>query len=184
MLFRSQPVDRFREATRSAGWAWQDSPLPPAFADVPRHHRTIMAVEAARFHADRLRRRPDEYPDRIRGLIEDGLSRRPVEYAEAREHHERVADETDAAAGPGCTAAVPAAAGPAPGPETTGDPALQAPWSYAGLPVVALPVGRSADGMPLAVALVGRRWREDDLLRTAARLEADLGLTPSLPPVP
>ena len=180
----TEAFDRFRDETRSAGWAWQQLPLPPAFSLVPRHHRILMAVEGSRVHADRLRRHPDDYPDRIRGLIEEGSRRGAVDYADARDHHERLQQEIEASFVDGWhTFAVPAAAGPAPGPETTGDPTPQAPWSYTRLPVVSLPIGRAPDGLPLAVALVGRHWCEDDVLHLAAKLEADLGIEPSLPPV-
>ena len=57
--------------------------LPAGFADVPQLHRTVMGVEAAEYHADRLARHPEDYPPRIRELIETGLRRRPSEYRDA-----------------------------------------------------------------------------------------------------
>ena len=50
----------------------------------------------------------------------------------------------------------PAALGAAPDPSTTGDPAFNSPWSLLGLPTVSFPIGFSADGLPLAVQLIGR----------------------------
>jgi aspartyl-tRNA(Asn)/glutamyl-tRNA(Gln) amidotransferase subunit A len=61
----------------------------------------------------------------------------------------------------------PAAIGPAPGPETTGDPVFNAPWSLFGLPTVSFPVGLSPEGLPLAVQLIGRRDREGELFDAA-----------------
>ena len=51
---------------------------------------------------------------------------------------------------------------------TTGDPAFNSPWSYTGLPTVSLPAGWSADGLPLAIQLVGPPWQEAELLAAAA----------------
>jgi amidase len=45
-------------------------------------------------------------------------------------------------------------------------------FSVTGLPVIALPAGFAASGLPVGVQLVGRRQREDALLETAAAYEA------------
>ena len=39
------------------------------------------------------------------------------------------------------------------------------------MPVVSLPFAYTADGMPLAVQLVAKQGQEDDLFRTAVRVE-------------
>jgi aspartyl-tRNA(Asn)/glutamyl-tRNA(Gln) amidotransferase subunit A len=70
---------------------------------------------------------------------------------------------------------LPATVDAAPTEETTGSPAFNSPWSYAGLPTVSLPFACSADGLPLAVQLVGQKWCEEDLLAIASMLEADIG---------
>ena len=66
----------------------------------------------------------------------------------------------------------PAAAGPAPeGLESTGDPSMQLPWTHAGLPVVTLPWGTAANGLPLGLQLVARFMDDERLLALAAQLE-------------
>ena len=59
----------------------------------------------------------------------------------------------------------PAAPGPGPDPSTTGNPAFNSPWSLLGLPTVSFPIGFSADGLPLAVQLVGGADSDLDLLQ-------------------
>ena len=76
------------------------------------------------------------------------------------------------------TLITPATAGPAPTADTTGDPIFNSPWSYSGLPTVSLPIGWSADGLPLCAQLTGEHWCEDDLLTVAAMLEDAAGFTP------
>jgi aspartyl-tRNA(Asn)/glutamyl-tRNA(Gln) amidotransferase subunit A len=61
----------------------------------------------------------------------------------------------------------PAATGPAPDLSTTGDPALNSPWSCLGFPTVTFPLGYAADGTPLAVQLIGRFGSEFELLHVA-----------------
>ena len=69
----------------------------------------------------------------------------------------------------------PATTGLAPDAATTGDPAFNSPWSYTGLPTVSLPCAWTADGLPLALQLVGKRWSEDRLLSYAAWCERAIG---------
>src|SRR5207249_8242216 len=66
---------------------------------------------------------------------------------------------------------MPATTRPAPDKATTGDPAFNSPWSFTGLPTLSLPAGRSADGMPLCIQLVGPAWSEAEVLADAAWCE-------------
>ena len=65
-----------------------------------------------------------------------------------------------------------AAIGPAPGPETTGDPVMNSPWSFTGLPTVTFPMGLAPDGLPLGIQLIGKPSGERALLEIARRCEA------------
>lgn len=72
----------------------------------------------------------------------------------------------------------PGAPGPAPlGLDSTGNGALNAPWTAAGVPTVSLPAGRNADGLPMGVQLSGRFGGDEALLARARMinrvLEAD-----------
>jgi amidase len=44
--------------------------------------------------------------------------------------------------------------------------------NVAGMPAISLPLGRSADGVPIGVQLIGRFGREDELIEIAADLES------------
>lgn len=60
--------------------------------------------------------------------------------------------------------AAPATPGIAPhGIASTGDPILDIPWTMAGVPVVCLPMGRGAQGLPLGVQIAAG-WGQDKLL--------------------
>ena len=61
-------------------------PLPAAFAPILERHRTVMAVEAAAFHEQRLRRHPEDYGPNIRSLLEEGLATPAPEFARVKEH--------------------------------------------------------------------------------------------------
>jgi Asp-tRNA(Asn)/Glu-tRNA(Gln) amidotransferase A subunit family amidase len=61
--------------------------------------------------------------------------------------------------------ATPAAPGPAPrGLGATGDPAMNLPWTHAGLPAATLPAGTVPDGRPLGLQLVARFGMDEELI--------------------
>jgi aspartyl-tRNA(Asn)/glutamyl-tRNA(Gln) amidotransferase subunit A len=168
-----------RERTTKAGWKWTDLPLPPSFADVLPYHHTLMAVEAASYHAERLKRHPDDYPPHITKLIRHGLGTSALDFVRITQHFNQYRDEIERSfVGSWRTFVTPASTGPAPPADSTGDPAFNAPWSYSGLPTVSLPIGWSSDGLPLCVQLAGEQWCEDDLLAVASLLEEATGFTP------
>jgi aspartyl-tRNA(Asn)/glutamyl-tRNA(Gln) amidotransferase subunit A len=75
----------------------------------------------------------------------------------------------------------PATMGPAPDAATTGDPVFISPWTYMGLPTVCLPCGWSADGLPLAIQLIGAPWQEAEILQAGLWCEEVLALEPREP---
>ncbi len=57
------------------------------------------------------------------------------------------------------------------------------PWNHLGNPAVSVPAGFAADGMPLAVQLIGRPGDEATLLSLAAQLEAERPWADRRPPI-
>ena len=47
-------------------------------------------------------------------------------------------------------------------------------FNLSGHPAVVIPVARSKEGLPIGVQLVGRRWREMDLLAIAEQVSAEV----------
>ena len=56
-------------------------------------------------------------------------------------------------------------------------------WNLTGQPSISVPVGRSDDGLPIGMQLVGRHGEEAMLLALAAQLEGELRWTERRPPV-
>ena len=66
----------------------------------------------------------------------------------------------------------PGARGPAPeGLESTGDPAMNAPWTLADLPTISLPVSATPAGLPLGIQVTAPTFQESALFRAARRIE-------------
>jgi aspartyl-tRNA(Asn)/glutamyl-tRNA(Gln) amidotransferase subunit A len=178
-----QMMDDVARRLSEAGAHIIDVALPASFAEVVARHRTVMAVEGAAYHELRLRRHPEDYGPCVRQLLEEGLACPAPEYARCKEHQGRLSSEMlDCFAGIDALL-TPATTGPAPDAATTGNPAFNSPWSYTGLPTVSLPSGRSSDGLPLSIQLVGEPWDEPALFAVALWCEDTLGIDLGEPPL-
>jgi aspartyl-tRNA(Asn)/glutamyl-tRNA(Gln) amidotransferase subunit A len=158
-------------------------PEPASFAEVLLRHRTIMAVESAAYHEERLRRHPEDYDPWIRKLLEDGLNCPAPEYARSKEHQKLLRSEMEPFFEGVDALLTPATTSPAPDAGSTGDPAFNSPWSYTGFPTICFPVALSPDGLPLAIQLVSRPWSERALFAVALWCEVALSFTLGEPPV-
>jgi aspartyl-tRNA(Asn)/glutamyl-tRNA(Gln) amidotransferase subunit A len=181
-LFESRAQDEMlccmedvSERLRARGAEVIDVSLPAAFGEVLSRHRIVMAVEAAQFHQKRLEKHANDYPPSIRGLLEEGLAVPAPEYARTKAHQEQLRREVLACFQGVDALLTPATTGPAPDAATTGDPAFNSPWSYLGYPTVSLPVGRSSEGLPLAIQLAAPPWEEGAAFAAAAWCEDALG---------
>ncbi|MFW6170746.1 MAG: amidase [Planctomycetota bacterium] len=148
---------------------------PPAELDeVLAMHRRIMAKDLSDYHAGSFARCPDQYAPGIATLIREGLGISPADYQAALRHRIEFIDVMERAFQHGPEFWItPATPSPAPGRETTGDPAFNTPWSYCGFPTVSIPCG-NLDGLPVSLQLIAAGGRDEALLRVAAGLETKL----------
>ena len=158
----------------SAGATIIDIDVPREFSEVLVHHRRIMATEAAAWHRERFREHRDDYGPCVASLIEDGLRTSFDDYSASKAHQQALTTAIAAQFRHSIDALLtPAATGPAPDAATTGDPCMNSPWSYTGLPTVSFPIGLSSDRLPLAIQLVGPQqhdWRLLDVAEVCERL--------------
>ncbi|WZO97796.1 amidase [Isosphaeraceae bacterium EP7] len=164
--------DRALEALDRAGATMIGVADPLPFEEILADYRKIVAVEAAHVHAARMAELPGDYPPRIRLLVEEGLKVAADDYRVARERQEALRSAGSRIDGD--LLAAPATMGAAPDRTTTGDPSMNAPFSFLGLPVVTFPVGLSAEGLPLGIQLAGigpRAGSSAATLRAAAWCE-------------
>ena len=164
-------IDQFA----SAGATIVDIDVPDEFTDVLLHHRRIMAAEVAKSHRDRFREHRDDYGPCVASLIEEGLGTCFDDYSRSKAHQRAL---TAAMAAlfqqPIDVLLTPATTGPAPDTTTTGDPCMNSPWSYTGLPTVSFPIGLSTDRLPLAIQLAGPHRQDWRLLDVAEACERQL----------
>jgi len=171
-------LDAVAQHFAGAGATVEDIALPPSADALHDAGQLVLRVDAATFHATRFAQHADAYRPRIRALIEAGMTVSAVEYVHAQQTRRRFREEMGPILERFDALLMPVAPTTAPkGLDSTGDPVLCAPWSFAGLPSIALPSGVGGDGLPLGVQLIAGAFAEDRLLSVARWCEAVLNFT-------
>ncbi len=161
-----------------SGASVEEVKLPASFEGIHEAGTRVMQVEAAAFHAAPCAAHAEHYRPKIRGLIETGLKVGGIEYVAAQQHCRRFRAEMTPLFERSDALLMPVAGTPAPkGLGFTGDPTFCAPWSFAGLPAIALPSGLAQEGLPLAIQLVSGAFDEARLLPVARWCEARFGFS-------
>jgi amidase len=175
-------VEAVARAFRSAGALVSDVEPPPSCARIHEACNTVARAEAAAYHAPLFEKHANEYPPKIREAIQQGRTIPAVDYL-AAQHTRRVFREEMAPIAARYDALLlPTVHAPAPrGLGSTGDPYFCAPWSFSGMPAIALPSGVDAAGLPLSIQLVGGLLAEARLLGTAAWCERIIGFSAAPP---
>jgi Asp-tRNA(Asn)/Glu-tRNA(Gln) amidotransferase A subunit family amidase len=136
--------------------------------------RTVRVVEFARAFGVAADRAPDLMHPDLHAVVERGRAVPAVAYLDALETRRRLGRIAESVFLDHGTILTPAALGPAPkGFATTGDPHFCGLWTFLGTPALSLPLFQ-ADGLPMAVQLVGARDDDARLLRSARLLVTEL----------
>jgi len=146
----------------------------PDFAEIDRLHRLLVAADAWEVHQLWFPRYGERYHAKTRELLERGRDADPAEVAKASAGRNSLRAELGALMNAhGLDLWItPAAPGPPPlGLDGTGDPVMNLPWTYAGVPALALPAGRDGEGLPHGVQLTARFAQDEELLALGAALE-------------
>jgi len=180
----------------------------PSIEQAPAIATTIMFAEAAEFHEDWIRTRPQDYGHDVRRTLEAGMLTPAMYYVRAQRARAVVLAQTLAALEDRIVLIAPTAAIPAPRidifhPESalsrradtlasgrTLSPSgeqvnlvsavlrFTAPFNITGQPALALPIGLSAEGLPLSMQVIGRPFDEVSVFQVAAAYEEARGLFP------
>jgi Asp-tRNA(Asn)/Glu-tRNA(Gln) amidotransferase A subunit family amidase len=167
--------EAFGELASALGDRLEEIELPQA-DEAFEWHRLIMEAEMAASLDREWDKGRDRLSDRLRTQLGRGREIRAVDYQKARARAEAFTDGLAELFQLRCDAILtPAAPGEAPrGLESTGDPSFCTLWTLTGVPAVTLPLMRGANGLPIGVQLVGPRYGDARLLRTARWLLAQV----------
>ncbi len=149
--------------------------LPAEFAAVWQMHRTISAVDAARYHGLTYGTRRTGYGPNLQAMLDEGRLISESAYRAAIEHQRGLRDRMAAvlAGVDGCL--MPATSTAAPPLDSTGDPRFNSPWSYTGVPAVTLPCGVApSNGTAIGLQLIGPAHGDARVLDIAAWCERQI----------
>ena len=172
-LEQSSALEAFEaqlNALEGAGYQVKRIPMFDDIAMIDGCHQDLIAAELAQQHREWFSQYERLYRPRTAALIRHGQSVTPPRLHSARQHRFelrarilRIMDDE------GIDMWIcPSAPDVAPrGLHATGSPAMNMPWTHAGLPAVSVPAGRGVASLPLGLQLVGR-FGEDEALLTFA----------------
>ncbi len=161
------------ERLEKAGYFVRHVEMMPDIDDIIYRHERILCAEMAHVHAKWFSRYRSLYHPSTAALILQGMQVSSAELEAARAGRAMLRSQLQATmAQHGIDLWIsPAAAGPAPeGITGTGDPVMNFPWTYAGLPSIALPAGQAQNGLPLGLQVVGRYMHDEQLVSWAGPL--------------
>ena len=158
----------------AAGYELQRIQIMPDFEEIRARHDVILSAEVAQVHAEWFRKHENLYSAKFTELIHRGqqiTSHQLHEALSARDNFR--ADIRRAFLDHNIDLWItPSTIGPAPrGLESTGDPVMNLPWTQAGLPALNLPAGKSPEGLPLGLQVVGNWYKDESMLFWAKELE-------------
>ncbi len=165
---------------KDAGYEVREASVLVDIAEINRNHNLMIAAEFAAEHRHLFAEFAHLYRPRTAELIRTGQQAdadavQEIRSARAiyREEIQHVMDVN------GIDLWIcPAAPGPAPeGIDSTGNPIMNLPWTYMGLPAITLPAGKAANGLPLGLQVVGH-WLSDEVLLAWAEDMAPVVVSP------
>jgi Asp-tRNA(Asn)/Glu-tRNA(Gln) amidotransferase A subunit family amidase len=168
----------FAELIEYLGGQVEEIELFPSAREAWQSHQTIMAAEMAHNLEREWTNGRDRLSEQLRGQIERGRQVGATDYLKALSSIAPIHDSFvelfeqryDAILTPAAASAAPK------GLLSTGDPAFCTLWTLCGMPCVTLPLLQSADNLPIGVQLVGPRYGDARLLRTARWLAARVAM--------
>ena len=169
--------ERVYKLLEDAGYELQRIQALPDFEEIRARNDVILSAEAAAVHADWFREHESLYSTKFTALIQRGqsISNSQLQNALAAREDFRAELRRTFLDHNIDIWITPSTIGPAPkGLDSTGDPVMNLPWTQAGLPALNLPAGKSQDGLPLGLQIVGNWYKDESLLFWAKDLEKAL----------
>ncbi len=162
----------------------------PDLSSIAELANAVAMAEAGAVHFDWMRERPEDYGPQIRMRLSQSLAIPGPIYLRALQIRSVMLEEfletafasADVLIAPTMPFVPPLSSDVDVGTSPTMNAVVSAmtsftrPFSYLGLPVVTVPVSISAEGLPIALQIVARPWREDLAASVALRLEKALAL--------
>lgn len=154
------------EQIRYSGSSIIEMPVFENIEEINSMHNDLIAYEFACVHKDWYSRYKELYSPPSRKLIEKGNTVSEIKYKKAqdgikflRDHFSTIMkkEDVDIWLSPSATSLPPK------GLNSTGDPVMNLPWTYAGMPTLSIPAGE-IHGMPYGLQIAARFGNDEELL--------------------
>ena len=142
-------------------------------------HRIVQQSEMAQWHEPLYSKYQNKYKPITLEYIKSGFTQNATDYINALEFRNRMRKVFIDSLKSFDVLIIPTASGlPPKDLSRTGDTRFQSPWTFTGLPSIAIPAGLSENGLPQSIQLVGAPFKEEKLLNIAKWIESILGTLP------
>ena len=174
---QQQTIQLAVQKLEQAGASVKTIELPVQYWDGVNQMPTIMSYEAARIHGEHLKHNEDLLCVNIKELAMKGAEYSQSQYESAlaiqtqlRKSVSEILKDFDAFLTAPATGEAPK------GLSWTGDPSFCSLGSYLGIPAINIPAGKSANGLPLGIQLMGDYKQDEALLKVAKFTEQSLAI--------
>ncbi len=141
---------------------------------INKSHKSLAAYDIAKVHTEWFSKYEKLYRNSTVNLIREGKTIEPDEIANALEGRSIVKNRIENIMNDkGIDIIIsPSAVGAAPkGLKYTGSPLMNLPWTYAGLPTLSIPAGKSSNNLPLGIQIAGKYQKDEELIAFSSSLE-------------
>ncbi len=142
-------------------------------------HRIVQQSEMAQWHEPLYSKYQNKYKPITLEYIKSGFTQNATDYINALGFRNRMRKIFIDSLKSFDVLIMPTASGlPPKDLSRTGDTRFQSPWTFTGLPSIAIPAGLSENGLPQSLQLVSSPYKERKLLNSAKWIESVLGTLP------
>ncbi|RMF00344.1 MAG: amidase, partial [Chloroflexi bacterium] len=166
-----------QEKLAAAGFELVTVEVMAGFDEVVVWHNELMAGEIAQVHREWFEKYKNLYHPKTAALIERGHQVAPESIKVYQSEREWLRGELrEMMIRHNISVWIsPPALGTAPkGLDSTGDPVMNLPWTYAGVPVITIPAGTGTNGLPLGLQLAADCNRDEQLVHWATQVSRAL----------
>ena len=163
-----ETIKIFEKFVKEQGSNVEIHDTPSYFKDIMKYHKIIHETDMAYAFSDYYKNSKNKLGKELVKAIERGQNYKSRDYVEAVENRDYFYKIFSEVFNDYHAILTPAASGVAPkGLKSTGSPEFSTIWTFLGMPSISLPLLSGSNNLPLGVQLVGEKFDDARLMRTA-----------------
>ena len=163
-----ETIKNFEKFVKEQGSNVEIHDTPSYFKDIMKYHKIIHETDMAYAFSDYYKNYKNKLGKELVKAIERGQNYKSRDYVEAVENRDYFYKIFSEVFNDYHAILTPAASGVAPkGLKSTGSPEFSTIWTFLGMPSISLPLLSGSNNLPLGVQVVGEKFDDARLMRTA-----------------